>query len=212
MNQTDKNVKSWKTFLSSTAIVGLVVLVPLAILFLAAVEIHDLLESVAILAELNLPFPRIVNGMVFVLLSVIAVFTACFLTGLLLLAGPGKKFRVFVEKGIADKIPLLGLARKLTLSLTGAERKLVPVEADVYGSGARLLGFSVEELADGRYVVFVPTSPAITLGHTYVLPPERVTFLDASVATVVNALTQWGAGAQEIYGLNGVREGPDDSA
>ena len=192
-------MKSWKSFLTSTAVTGLLVLIPLAILFLAVMEIYGLLEDVSDITDLQLPFPAFVNVFIFFALGALAVFAACFFTGLLLMTGAGKRFAEFVQKGIADKVPLLGLIHKLTLSLTGANSKLKPVEADVHGSGAPMLGFLMETLADGRHVVFVPTSPAITFGHTYIVPPERVTILDAALTTVVNALTQWGAGAQEIY-------------
>ena len=198
-----KNVSSWKSFLTSTAVMGVVVLVPLAILFLAVIEIYGMLDDIGNFAELTLPFPDIVNAVIFVALGVLAVFFACFLTGLLLLTGAGKKFSAFVEKGIADRIPLLGLIRKLTLSLAGAHSKLKPVEADVHGSGAPMYGFLMETLADGRHIVFIPTSPAVTLGNTYIVPPARVVILHAPVSTVVNALTQWGAGAQEIYESDG---------
>ena len=194
-----QNISSWKSFLTSTAVMGVVVLVPLAILFLAVTEIYGMLDDLGNFADLTLPFPGVINAVIFVVLGVLAVFFACFLTGLLLLTGPGKKFSEFVEKGIADKIPLLGLVRKLTLSLAGAHSRLKPVEADVHGSGAPMYGFLMETLVDGRHIVFIPTSPAITLGNTYIVPPERVVILHAPVSTVVNALTQWGAGAQEIY-------------
>ena len=149
------------------------------------------------------------SAVILVALGVLAVFTACFLTGLLLFTGAGKKFAEFVEKGSVDNVPLLGLIRKLTLSLTGAQSKLKPVEADVHGSGAPMFGFLMETLHDGRHIVFIPTSPAITLGNTYIVPPERVTFLDASVTTVANALTQW-VGAQEIYRTDGAYDAHDD--
>jgi len=112
---------------------------------------------------------------------------------------PGKKFAEFVQKGITDKVPLLGLLRKLTLSLAGADSKPQSVEADVFGSGAPMFGFLMETLPDSRHIVFIPSSPAVTVGHTYIVPPERVTILDTSVNTVLNALSQWGVGAQKIY-------------
>ena len=192
-------MKSWTSFVTSTAIVGVVLLVPLAILFLAVMQIYGLLEDVAIVADLDLPFPAFINAAIFVALGGLAIFAGCFLTGLLMLTGPGKRFAAFVEKGIADKVPLLGLIRKLTLSLTGSDNKLKPVEADVHGSGAPMFGFLMETLPDGRHIVFVPTSPTVTLGHAYIVPSDRIRFLDCSVSTVVNALTQWGAGANEIY-------------
>lgn len=200
--QVKTGARSWTSFLTSTAIIGLLVLVPIAILYLAVMEIYGLLDDAANFAELTLPFPAMVNGAIFVVFGVLTVFALCFITGLLMLTGPGKMFAEFVNKGITEKVPLLGLVRKLTISLTGARSKLKPVEADVHGSGAPMFGFLMETLPDGRHIIFVPSSPAITIGNTYIVPPERVTILDTSVSTVVNALTQWGVGAQEIYKSN----------
>ena len=197
--QAKASERTWTDFLTSTAIIGLLVLVPIAILFLAVMEIYGLLDDVADFANLTLPFPAIINGAILVLLGVFAIFALCFITGLLVLTGPGNMFAEFMRKSITDKVPLLGLVRKLTLSLTGTNSKLKPVEADVHGSGAPMYGFLMETLPDGRQIVFVPSSPAITIGHTYIVPPERVKVLDAPVSAVVNALTQWGAGAEEIY-------------
>jgi uncharacterized membrane protein len=199
VQQAKASESTWTSFLTSTAIIGLLVLVPIAILFLAVMEIYGLLDDAANFAELTLPFPAILNGAIFIAMGVLAVFALCFITGLLMLTGPGKKFSQFVNKGITEKVPLLSLVRKLTLSATGANSNLKPVEADVHGSGAPMFGFLMETLPDGRHIVFVPSSPAVTIGNTYIVPPERVTILDAPVSAVVNALTQWGAGAQEIY-------------
>jgi uncharacterized membrane protein len=200
MNQAIATASSPKqSYLISTAVTGLVVIVPLAILFLAAMEIYGLLDEVAFFAQLELPFPGFVNAGIVVLIGVLAVFTVCLVTGLLLQTGPGKRFANFVEKQIADKVPLLGLVRKLTLSFAGADNKLKPVEADVHGSGVHMFGFLMETLADGRHVIFVPSAPTITVGHTYIIPPERVVVLNTNITNVVNTLTQWGAGAGEIY-------------
>ena len=103
--QANTVVRPWKSFLMSTAVMGLVVLVPLAILFLAAMEVYGLLDDMANFADFAFPFPCFVNAARFVVLAVLAVFAVCVLTGLLLLTGPGRKFGEFVKKGISDKVP-----------------------------------------------------------------------------------------------------------
>jgi uncharacterized membrane protein len=193
-------MKTLGSTITSKALAGLIILVPLAILFLAAMEVYGLLEDTAAFANLELPFPVIINALIFIALAALAVFAACFLMGLLLSTGPGKKFAHFVEKSIADKIPLLGLVRNLTMSLTGASNsQLKPVEVNLYGDGACQFGFLIETLPDDRRIVFIPGAPAATLGQIYIVPAERVKLLDASITSVVNAITQWGTGASEIY-------------
>ncbi|MEH6569174.1 MAG: hypothetical protein V7709_08870 [Halioglobus sp.] len=186
--------------ITSKALAGLILLVPLAILFIATMEIYGLLEDMAAFAALELPFPPIINALIFILLGVLAVFAACLFTGLLMTTGPGRKFANFVETGIADKIPLLGLLRNLTMSLTGTgNSQLKPCEINLYGDGACQFGFLMESLADGRMVVFIPGAPAVTLGQTYIVPAERVKLLEVPMTTVVNTITQWGVGAGDIY-------------
>lgn len=193
-------MKQWGSYLVSNAISGLLVLVPLAILFLAVIQIWELLEEMAAFAELDLPFPPVVNALIYLALILAAIFLICLLVGLLLKTGPGQRVGEFIDRVITEKVPLLGLVRKLTLSLTGsAGATLDPVEVDVHGSGAYMWGFLMDELPDGRHVVYVPVAPALTLGHTYMVEAERVRQIDGSVADVVNSLTQWGAGARDIY-------------
>jgi uncharacterized membrane protein len=184
----------------STALAGLIMLVPLAILFLAGLEVYGLLEDMAAFTQLQLPFPAVVNALIFIVAAVAALFTACLFFGLLLTTGAGKKLANFIENGIAEKIPLLGLVRNLTLSLTGAgSSQLQAAEINLHGSGTCSYGFVMEVLPDGRNIVFIPSAPAVTLGQTFIVAADRVTLLDAPITAVVNTITQWGTGASEIY-------------
>jgi uncharacterized membrane protein len=56
----------------------------------------------------------------------------------------------------------------------------------------------VEELADGRYVVFVPAVPSPSQGAVYIFARERVHLLDASVHQVTKCVVSWGVGAGEL--------------
>lgn len=186
--------------ITAKAITGLVLLVPLAILFIAAVEVYDLLENIAAFAALELPFPPIINALIFVLLGALSVFSICYFIGLLIDTRVGQKFAKFVQNGIADKIPLLGLLRNLTMSLTGTGGKeLQGAEVNLYGDGTCQLGILMETLPDGRCVIFIPGTPAITLGQTYILPSERVKLLGIPISLIANSLSQWGVGTKDIY-------------
>ena len=193
-------MKSLSSAITSKALAGLIVLVPLSILFIAVIEIFAMLEETAAFANLGLPFPAFINALIYIALAVVAVFLVCFVVGLLLSTGPGEKFANFVENSIAEKIPLLGLVRNLTMSLTGTGNSdLKPAEVNLFGDGTAQFGFVLETLPDGRCVVFIPSAPAVTLGQTYLVAAERVKLLDAPITTVVNTITQWGTGASDIY-------------
>lgn len=191
-------MKTLAPFLFRTALAGLVLIIPLAILFLTVMQIWELLEEMTAFGGIQLPFPPVINGLILVVAILLAVFVICLLVGLLLRTGMGERLSEFIQKSLVDRIPLLGLIKNLTMSMTGMQSELRAVEADIQGSGAPVWGFLMETLDDGRHVVFVPSSPALTVGQTYLVPPERVTPLEQSRA-VVNALGQWGVGAGEIY-------------
>ncbi|MEH6590649.1 MAG: DUF502 domain-containing protein [Halioglobus sp.] len=182
------------------ALAGLIVLVPMAILAIAGIQIYGLLEDMAAFAEIGLPFPPIINALIFIGIAAIAMFLLCLLIGLLMSTGAGKKIGTFLQKSITDKIPLIGLVHNLTLTLTGSgNSQLQPAEIDLQGTGACMYGFVMEVLPDGRNVVFIPSAPAVTLGQIHIVPVARVNLLNSSMASVVNTITQWGAGAGDIY-------------
>lgn len=188
------------SFLTSTALSGLLVLLPLAILFIAGMEIYGLLEETAAFAALELPFPASVNALIFIALLLLGLFLLCLALGLFLKTGTGRRFGDFVEKGIAEKIPLLGLVRSLSAHIAGGrESSLRAVEVDLTGSGCTVLGFLMESLPDGRQVIFVPGAPAVTLGAVHIVPPGRVYPLGSSVASVANAISQWGMGTADLF-------------
>ena len=183
-----------------TAFAGLLVVLPLTILFLAVMEVYDLLEETAAFAQLDLPFPGFINAIIYLAAVLAALFIICLLVGLFLETGPGKTFGRFVENGIADKIPLLGLVRNLTLSISGTgNSELRAVEVNLQGSGTTVLGLLMETLEDGRQVVFIPGAPAVTLGTVHIVPADRVHPLQGSVASVANVLSQWGAGTRDLF-------------
>ena len=58
--------------------------------------------------------------------------------------------------------------------------------------------FIIEEFADGRFTVFVPSAPTPVSGSIYILTPERVHPLDIPFTHAVKALSRWGSGSQEL--------------
>ena len=133
---------------------------------------------------------------------VLAVLIVCFAIGLILRTSIGnvleRKYDALLEK----YLPVVGMLRNLVMQIVGSKEqvlKLKPAEVSLHGSDSRQYALVVEELPDGRVVVFVPTVPAATIGQIYVLPMSSVELLDAPVQDLLNAVTQWGAGASIIY-------------
>ena len=57
--------------------------------------------------------------------------------------------------------------------------------------------FIIEELADGRFTVFVPSVPT-PFAAVYVLTPERVHPLDVPFTQALQSISRWGSGSKEL--------------
>ncbi len=190
------------SFLVSTTLAGLLLLVPLVLLAFVLYTVYDLLITLARETGINLPFSEVVDGLVIGATALLAVVLACFLIGLALRTSIGRALESRYDSLLEKYLPVVGMLRNLVMQIVGSNDevlKLKPAEVNLHGGSSRQYALVVEELPDGRIVVFVPSVPAATIGALHVLPPEAVVILDAPVQEMLNAVTQWGAGASIIY-------------
>lgn len=189
-------------FFVSTTIAGLLLLFPLALLGFVFYLAYDLLVQLRQATGLDLPFSDFIDGLVIGAGALVATVLLCFLIGLLLRTGIGNVLEARYDALLEKYLPVVGMLRNLVMQIVGSNEqvlKLRPAEVDLHGSPSRQYALVVEELPDGRAVVFVPAVPAATIGQLYVLPMSAVHLLDAPVQDLLNAVTQWGAGASIIY-------------
>ena len=134
----------------------------------------------------------------------ILVFSAligiCFVTGLLLKTNTGSAIKQRIDGWLDDKVPMYGVIRSITAHFAGIdEAQLTPAEIDLYGNTTRVLGFVIEQLPDGRQCVYVPDSPILTVGRTYIVEEHQITRLQGAARAAMDAVTQWGAGTRQLY-------------
>jgi len=187
-------------FIKTTALGGLVVIVPLAILlFVAAQILYVAIDVISTVAD-QLPFEFLENPLVVGLLAVASIIGICFVTGLAVRTATGANLQQRFDRFLERKVPLYGVVRSITQRFAGIEdEQLTPAEIDLYGSGSGLLGFIMERLPDGRYCVFVPDVPLLTVGRMFVVSEAQITRLPGSMHTAAEAVTQWGVGLTAVY-------------
>jgi len=56
----------------------------------------------------------------------------------------------------------------------------------------------MEEHADGRVTVYVPSAPVLTVGNIFVVDSERITRLQAGAREVADCISKWGIGSEKI--------------
>ena len=78
----------------------------------------------------------------------------------------------------------------------GQESSWQPALAEI--EDALVPAFIVEDLDDGRFTVFVPSSPTPLAGAIYILTADRVHPLNVPFTQAVKAITRWGSGSKAL--------------
>lgn len=189
-------MRRFRHFVVSSLVGGLLVLVPLYLAILL------LLKAAKSLVGLVRPFARLLPDWVPAdrLLSLILVLLVCFLVGSALRTRIGRAARDRVESSLFERIPGYGLLRSLTQQIAGHSQEKVwkPALAEI--EDALVPAFIIEEFADGRYTIFVPSVPTPFAGAVYVLAAERVHLLDVPFTVAIKSISRWGAGCRDMVG------------
>jgi uncharacterized membrane protein len=134
-----------------------------------------------------------------VLTAVALLVLLCFVFGLLVRSAPGRATRRVLERKVFEQVPGYRLAKALTgdgLLAESGGRGLRPALAAIEEGQCPAL--VMEELTDGRLVVFVPGTPAAMSGALYLFAPDKVTYLDVPLLTFMKVISSWGLGLREI--------------
>jgi len=180
--------------IKTTLIGGVLVVLPIGVVVLLTAK-----TVVAILGLLQPIAERLPPAMQARDLTAILILVAiCFLAGAVVRTTPGKRAQEALDRNLLERIPGYTLVRGLTGRITGQDEGALFAAALVEIEDALVPAFIVEEHADGRYTVFVPSVPTPAAGTVYVLTPERVHLVDVPFTQAVKVITQWGAGAEAL--------------
>ena len=129
------------------------------------------------------------------LLSLLLVLLVCLVVGLLVRTRAGQ---ALLGHTVLEKLPGYTLFRSLTLRIAGKADNVAwkPALAEI--EEALVPAFIIEELADGRYTVFVPSVPTPLAGAVYILTRERVHPLSVGFGQAFKTVSRWGAGSKEL--------------
>jgi len=181
-------------FMKATLISGVLVILPLGLVLII------LLKIIVMIQPLSAPFvewlPRAFRYPA--LIAVVVLLVACLLAGLLAQTHAGRGVGNSLEDAILNRIPGYSMVRSLTRRIGNVEesKKFAPALVEI--EEALVPGFVVEEHADGRYTVFVPSAPTPAVGAIYIIARERVHLIDASFLKAVKCVSSWGVGSAEL--------------
>jgi uncharacterized membrane protein len=170
---------------------GLLVLAPI---YLGVLLLLKIMQSLAVVVH---PIARLLPEWLPAerLLSLLLVLLVCLIVGYLVRTRAGQ---AMLGHTVFERLPGYTLLRSLTLRIAGKADDVAwkPALAEI--EEALVPAFIIEELADGRYTVFVPSVPTPLAGAVYVLTRERVHPLSVSFAQAFKTISRWGAGSKEL--------------
>ena len=180
-------------FLKTTLLGGLLVLMP------AYVAVLLLLRAAQGVVALLGPITSGLSVSHRTLVALAIVLAASFFTGLAIRTRLGRRVSELVEHRVLDRIPGYGLMRAVSRRLGGQDDETgMFAVALVELEEALVPAFIVDEHADGRCTVFVPSVPTPAAGALYILTPERVHRVDVPLPTALGCITRWGAGTNVL--------------
>jgi uncharacterized membrane protein len=187
-------MKKSRRFVAKAIVAGLLVVVPIYLAVLL------LLKGMKTVAGLVRPFALLLPDWLPAeqALSLLLVLLICFLIGVVIQTRAGKGMRERIEKAFFERIPGYALIRSLTQQLAGQSVEKAWKPALVEIEDALVPAFIIEELADGRYTVFVPSIPTPLAGAVYVLDRKRVHPLDVPFTQALQVVSRWGSGAKDL--------------
>ena len=190
----------FREFVKNTALGGLLVILPLAIFFLALTWIFGL-----VLTAIN-PLTTIVmqksplQGIVADILVVILLMIVCFTVGIIVRTKLGKWLYLLLESNVFLKVPGYSLIKETVFQFLGGKKSPFSSVAlvQIFGNETLVSAFITDEHKDGTLTVFVPTGPNPTSGNIYHLPRNLVHPVDVSVEDAMRSIISCGAGSSTL--------------
>jgi len=192
-------MKPLLAFLKTTALGGLLILLPLLLLELVLVEVFQLVLALARPLLDLLPKTWAERIPTPVVASVVLILLASLFLGLLAQTAMGGRFGRWLERNTVGRIPLYGVLKGLSARMIqiGDESAFKPAML-VSSEGQRDFAYLMEDHGDGYATVLLPWAPTPFSGAVKIVRMDHVEVLDASLGDLSRVLSQWGVGAREL--------------
>ena len=183
-------------FLKSTALGGLVFLVPVVTLGAIVAWVVDSALKVIVPLFEWLPDKSVGGLSLTALAAVLGLVVSCFLAGLFAETAIIRRLGDRAER-LALFVPGYALMKTVGANLVGIESKRPVKPVMVRLEASWQLGFLMELLPDARHVVFIPGVPRALVGTLHIVSADRVQVLAMSVSAALDTLSRLGVGMRE---------------
>jgi len=186
-------------FTFSRIVDGFLVLLPFLLTYLMMGQLFDAMLALATPIADLLPKEAATSEWALRLEAAGLLVIGCFLVGLAMRTDAAKRFGKWIEETFLNRIPPYVILRNLARRLSGRDvpNQLQPalIRTD---PGTELLGFIVEEHAEGKFTVLVPLAPMPGVGTLQIVSREKVQRLEVPMKDALGAILNWGAGTEAL--------------
>jgi uncharacterized membrane protein len=190
-----------KSFLLTSLLGGVVVILPVAILASVTLWIFRLVTGLIEPLTRFLIKDSQVNEYAADYIVIILILVACFFVGALVRTRLGGFFYRLVENRILKLAPGYSMIKETVLQIFGS-KKNSPFSsvalAQIFGNETLVTAFITDTHTDGSYTLFVPTGPNPTSGLIYHLEGKYVHPVEVPVQDAMRSIISCGAGSAKL--------------
>ena len=194
-----KHVNRFARFLKTTAIGGILFLLPLIVIGALIGQTVPVVMAITNALGERIPVDTPGGIATLILLSLLLILFLCFGAGLVARRSWGKKVSMWFEKNLVLLFPRYTVIREQMAGTLGGDvdrPRLIPVLTQF--DDVRRLGFEIERGAGGLVTVYLPGSPDPWTGSVVFLEPERVQPLGLEFSDMVSTLEKLGRDSHEL--------------
>jgi uncharacterized membrane protein len=187
-----------KKFLTTTAIGGVLFLVPLVFIVMIFGKAFEIMSAVAKPLERFLPIDTVAGVGMINILAILIMLLVCVIAGLIARSRPAQAFYQRVDSVLLELIPGYAWTKTVLSSVGGKsvtdEFKPVVVTLD----DQMQIAFELERTENGLVVVFFPGAPDVRSGSVAFVTPERVVPVEASFLAINKTMKHMGRGGAAL--------------
>ena len=187
-----------KKLLITTALGGVMFLIPLVVVFAVLGKAFSIMKELAVPLTKFIPIETIAGVGIVETLAIVLIFLLSLLVGLLAKSGPAKRFYHRMDSVIIEFIPGYAWTKTVFRSLAGNSETGEFIPVLVHLDDQIQLAFELERAANGQVVVFFPGSPDAKSGTLAYVDAGRVEPTHATFLEINKSLKLMGRGASRF--------------
>jgi uncharacterized membrane protein len=178
-----------------TVVYGLIVIVPIGVVFLLLVKLTEILEKIAAPLGLESNFGAAIALVIAIVVAILFVLLLSWFVGTVM-----RRFISYqkFETTFLNQVPGYQIVASIAKGFVKGEASYPPALIEIHGPGTGVMGFVMEEHANDLFTVYIPSVPVPTVGNVYIVKRERLTLLEARGTDITDCISQWGIGSKKI--------------